>query len=72
MNLILFFKAITFHLSLFLLLYTKPVGPHSWIRWKKELELFADLCYFGLTTVCGKIWEMLPGNDITKMGIWPV
>lgn len=27
-------------------------GSHAWIRWKKELELVADLCYFSLTTVC--------------------
>ncbi|RMX56260.1 hypothetical protein pdam_00011427 [Pocillopora damicornis] len=28
-------------------------GPFSWIKWKTELDLFADICYFGLTTISG-------------------
>ncbi|EDO40992.1 predicted protein [Nematostella vectensis] len=28
-------------------------GVHSWIKWKKELDVLADVCYFVLTTICG-------------------
>lgn len=28
-------------------------GPFSWIKWKTELDLLADICYFGLTTISG-------------------
>lgn len=28
-------------------------GPRSWLKWRKELDLAADLLYFGLTTYAG-------------------
>ncbi|XP_028519458.1 peroxisome biogenesis factor 10 [Exaiptasia diaphana] len=28
-------------------------GVYSWIKWKDELELLAEICYFGLTTISG-------------------
>lgn len=28
-------------------------GPRSWLKWRKELDLAADLLYFGLTTFAG-------------------
>lgn len=30
-------------------------GVYSWIKWKDELELLAEICYFGLTTISGNI-----------------
>ncbi|XP_068754091.1 peroxisome biogenesis factor 10-like [Montipora capricornis] len=29
------------------------LGPFCWIKWKTEIELLADLFYFGLTTISG-------------------
>ncbi|XP_063421535.1 peroxisome assembly protein 10-B-like [Mytilus trossulus] len=29
------------------------LGPRNWIKWRKELDLFADLGYFTLTTFAG-------------------
>lgn len=34
-------------------IYRNFRGPFSWIKWKTELELLADFCYFGLTTISG-------------------
>ncbi|CAH3176439.1 unnamed protein product [Porites evermanni] len=34
-------------------IYRNFQGPFSWIKWKAELELLADICYFGLTTISG-------------------
>jgi len=34
-------------------IYRNFRGPFSWIKWKAELELLADICYFGLTTISG-------------------
>ncbi|CAH3173552.1 unnamed protein product [Porites lobata] len=34
-------------------IYRNFQGPFSWIKWKAELELLADICYFGLTTTSG-------------------
>ena len=28
-------------------------GVHSWLHWRKELDVAADLLYFGLTTFGG-------------------
>ena len=29
-------------------------GPRGWIKWRKEVDLVADLGYFLLTTVSGR------------------
>lgn len=34
-------------------IYRNFRGPFSWIKWKAELDLLADVCYFGLTTISG-------------------
>lgn len=34
-------------------IYRSVRGPFSWIKWKTELDLLADICYFGLTTISG-------------------
>lgn len=34
-------------------IYRNIRGPFSWIKLKAELELLADICYFGITTING-------------------
>lgn len=34
-------------------IYRNFRGSFSWIKWKAELDLLADVCYFGLTTISG-------------------
>ncbi|KAK3701370.1 hypothetical protein QZH41_008748 [Actinostola sp. cb2023] len=34
-------------------LFRDFAGVYSWIQWKDELELLAELCYFGLSTISG-------------------
>lgn len=41
---------------IFIFVFVFSLGPRSWLTWRKELDLAADLLYFGLTT-CAGCWS---------------
>jgi len=68
MALVSYYKLLTYHVLDFQLHILKVdlmfslwynTGVHSWLHWRRELDIAADLLYFGLTTFGGLFRQCL-------------